>query len=373
MPDSERPGDGATTVASGLDTPATSPSAEHKTRKRVAFALRLLLSVALLAWVMTKVDGARVVEILSDVDWLWLALAIAILVLGRVLVAYRWYLLVREHTSHVSFLNLLRIVVISGFVGAVMPGAVGIELYRMYALGRGTTLALGVSSVVVERLSALIGLVLMVSLGLAWEAIEGSLALPRAVLLATALSILCVAVVAVFVVNRSVRRLSLHLVRSVLGARIADRIESVFAHIDAFHGNRRLLGWMIGLSLVLQALRVLEVLAMAMALTIRAPIAAFVVIVPIGILVALLPISVQGLGVREALYVTLFGAFGMTAAAAFTLSLFSFLVFFAVLVLPGALLFALHGGTLAAAGSPAATPASGGGLRPPGRFSFLRR
>jgi uncharacterized protein (TIRG00374 family) len=371
MPDSERLRDGATTVASdSRRTAATSPS--DRVRARIGLALRFFLSVGLLSWLVLEIDSARVGDILEKMDWRWLGLAVVMLMAGRALVAYRWYLLVREVASHVSFVHLLRIVLISGFVGAAVPGGVGIELYRMYALGRGTSLALGVSSVVVERLTALVGLVLLVALGVLWAMLEGALGLPQPILLATGLSILCVAAVNLVVVNRRLRAVAMRVVQAMLGPAIGDRIDRVFSHIDAFHGNRRLLFSLVGLSLALQVLRVLEIKAMALALGIQAAMAAFVVIVPIGILASLLPISILGLGVKEALYVGLFQPFGVGAAAAFTLSLFSFVVIFAVLTLPGAWLFAWYGGKMPAAGAAAATSADGA-LRPRGRFSFLRR
>ena len=47
-------------------------------------------------------------------------------------------------------------------------------------------------------------------------------------------------------------------------------------------------------------------------------------IVPFVTLVAVLPISIGGAGVREALYVTLFGAVGMPGEAALALALATF-------------------------------------------------
>ena len=92
--------------------------------------------------------------------------------------------------------------------------------------------------------------------------------------------------------------------------------------------------------LVAQALPVLAVYALAAPLDTELALQWYAVIVPFVTLVALVPISIGGAGVREYLYVTLFGAVGMRSEVALSLSLSVFaasLVWSAV----GFVLFAL--------------------------------
>ena len=79
----------------------------------------------------------------------------------------------------------------------------------------------------------------------------------------------------------------------------------------------RAFGW----SLVNQGLPVLALVVLAIPLDAWVPWYWFLVIVPFVTLVSLLPISIGGTGVREVLYVSLFGAVGMRADAALALSL----------------------------------------------------
>ena len=75
------------------------------------------------------------------------------------------------------------------------------------------------------------------------------------------------------------------------------------------------------LSLVLQALPVLALWVLAAPLESGVELAWFAVIVPTVTLASLAPVTIGGAGVRELLYVTLFGAVGMPAASALALSL----------------------------------------------------
>ena len=76
-----------------------------------------------------------------------------------------------------------------------------------------------------------------------------------------------------------------------------------------------------GLSLANQWLPVLAVIALAAPLDTDVPLHWYAVIIPFVTLASLLPISIGGTGVREALFVVLFGAVGMRPEVALVLSL----------------------------------------------------
>ena len=81
----------------------------------------------------------------------------------------------------------------------------------------------------------------------------------------------------------------------------------------------------------------------ANALDQHVPVAALAVFVPLISLAGMLPISVNGLGIREALYLLLFGRIGVPADAAVSMA---FLYFAVTLVasLPGGVVYALQRG-----------------------------
>jgi uncharacterized membrane protein YbhN (UPF0104 family) len=73
------------------------------------------------------------------------------------------------------------------------------------------------------------------------------------------------------------------------------------------------------------------------------PLAALAVFVPLISLAGMLPVSVNGLGLREALYLLLFGRIGVPADAAVSMALLYFAVTMAA-SLPGGIVYALQRG-----------------------------
>ena len=271
---------------------------------------------------------------------LWpILLSALIAVLSRFVVAYRWYILVKTKSSDISFSILLHTVFVSGFLGFFIPGAVGVELVRVYALARLTDAALALSSVLIERLTALIALAAIVLLGL----LVAPVGLPDAVGTSAVIiaALLCVAILSLFA-NR-IRALYLAMLSGRMLAQARTHLEAFLNQIDAFRRAPWLMVQLAALSIGLQLLRVLEGILLAVALGIDVELAYLFVIIPAGVLVTMLPISLGGLGVREALYVALFGAIGIDAASAFTLSFVNFVLGVIVLLMPGAVLYAFGG------------------------------
>jgi hypothetical protein len=96
-------------------------------------------------------------------------------------------------------------------------------------------------------------------------------------------------------------------------------------------------------SFLFQAVVILVVFLNANALGLSVPVAALAVFVPLISLAGMLPVSVNGLGIREALYLLLFGRIGVPADAAVTMALLYFAVTLAA-SLPGGIVYALQRG-----------------------------
>ena len=96
-------------------------------------------------------------------------------------------------------------------------------------------------------------------------------------------------------------------------------------------------------SLAVQALRILQAYYLGRALGIDADMAVYFAFLPLILLVMLLPVTVNGLGTGQAAFVWFFARAGVTAAAAFALSVL-FIGLGVVGNLPGGILYAFGGG-----------------------------
>jgi len=123
-------------------------------------------------------------------------------------------------------------------------------------------------------------------------------------------------------------------------AGLAARAGRALAAVAELAERPRTVAAAFALSVLMQWLVVAAVVALAAPLDTTLAWYWFAVVVPFVTLVTSIPISIAGTGVRELLYVTLFGVVGMKAGIALTLSL-SILAAALVWGLLGLLLFAL--------------------------------
>lgn len=256
----------------------------------------------------------------------YIAAAFALFGSSFVVGTVRFSLLLRAAGIEIGFAVLFRALIVAGFFNLVLPGAILGDVYRVWDVRREAGEGAGALGVlVVERLLGFAALGAVGLLAAPWIPLEGDSAS-----LAAALLLLCsgiaignglalhprgqaILLAMVAGLERAFPRFARH------GADRARRVLDATRRISQQGGTLRLAFL---LSLVNQGLPVVAVYVLAQSLG-GEPVAAFwfAVIVPFVTLMSLVPISLGGTGVREGLYVVLFGAVGMSAAAALALSL----------------------------------------------------
>ena len=119
----------------------------------------------------------------------------------------------------------------------------------------------------------------------------------------------------------------------------ADVLERALDACRSFGKERGFLARALGVSMVLNAVCVLQFIALAWGMGLSIPVTALFVIVPMIICVSALPITPSGLGVRENLYVLILASplFGVAATHALSLSLLAY---------AGSLFWSLIGGVV---------------------------
>lgn len=293
--------------------PAQPPASAAPTRTGhpvLGFALRAgagLLIVTLLLW---HYDVRPVFHQLArERPALFLAV-VAIYVAGQVMSAWRWSLLGAILKIPAPFIDYLSYAFIGMFTNVFVPGLVGGDALRAIYLGRRhQRLADAIASVVADRIVGLIGLFWMAAIAAAALSVK----LPRTVTLPT------IAVGAIslagFVILPLIGRLA---------ARMQARVAALAATIAPYLDRPLAMMPAIGLSIALQLSLAICQWILARGLGLSAPLTLFVLCVPIANVFASLPVTLNGLGVRETAYLTLFGMAGMAKADAIALGLLWF-------------------------------------------------
>jgi uncharacterized membrane protein YbhN (UPF0104 family) len=300
----------------------------------------------LLAWLANRVGFVAIASTLASVSWTWYLPAF-VLFLGNILLrAYRWYVLVTALDHHVSYGRLLYLYFLGFFFNNFIPSGFGGDVVKVLSLqqdrGRG---AEALSSVVMDRLTGLIGSAAIALVVLIWNGVQSwfggrttQLNLPPLLLLITAL--VSIGIPGGFVLIRwfdPLELLSQHL-PSI--RRVTDHPGlRGFTRTIRGYPPRALVG-ALSVSLPFTVGLVAIQYAIALALTVDVPFYLFFLFVPLIAIINTLPISFNGLGMREGVYQFLFVPAGVPSASAIAMSLaFYFLRVAAGLI--GGLLYAV--------------------------------
>jgi glycosyltransferase 2 family protein len=322
------------------------PNASLRRARRIAtsFPVRLLVTAGLLVAIGLSIDWGQVADRLADGSWGWFAAGVGVLVVALAIGAVRWHVLLRGARLEVSAWQSARAYAIGLFANNFLPTSFGGDAARALLVARGgPALARSLTSVLVDRASA-IGCLLLVGLaGLAVSpgSVPGDLALTLGAVCGLAAVAVLVAVLAL-----RARRL-----RRLLPERLRPWAREVRATLLAYGADRRLLVEVLALGVAYQALAVASAWMLARALELDLDFALLAVILPLVLVATLFPVSIAGFGVREAGFVVLLGTAGVSAADATLLSLLT-VVAIALASSPGAIALLTSGRPRTASVSP---------------------
>ena len=130
--------------------------------------VRVVLSIALLGAVASMAD-AKTVAALRGAAPFWLAALLLLYSADRLLMAFKWWLLLRAKRLPVSLSAAIRGYYVSSFVGMFLPMTVGGDIVRIGAMqGAGAPTTALLSSIAIERLIGALaqGLLCLLSVGL---------------------------------------------------------------------------------------------------------------------------------------------------------------------------------------------------------------
>ena len=298
--------------------------------RRVAgsFWARALVSAGLLAIVATQIDFHTVGRRLSGGSWGWFAAAVAALFGSFVIAAVRWYLLLRSAEVGTTPRAALRAYLVGTFTSNFLPSQVGGDVTRAWIAGRPGTRVRSATTVVIDRATALVCLLIVAWLAFASDPgpVPGTLV---AALAAAAAAVVAVAFLIALAVRgraRLARWVPVRLQAWSLDARAAARA----CFRSGVLWRTALLGLSFG------ALTTLTVWFLAQSISLDASFSLIAVTLPPVLIVSTLPISIAGFGVREGSYALLLGHAGVSTSDATLLSVLSG-VAFALASLPGGL------------------------------------
>jgi uncharacterized protein (TIRG00374 family) len=275
-----------------------------------------------LYFVLRSIDLPAFLDRVKSMNPGWIVLALAAYAATQSVAVWRWHRLLRAQHVEVEKRKLTDSIWVSMFFNNFLPSNIGGDVVRIAdtATAAGSK-TLATTVILVDRVLGLSALVIIASSGALVASVRG-VHIPGArwLWLATAIG----AVAAIFVI--AIPQLVSHVLKPVralnrewLNER-AQRLED--AVIKFRNAPSALFGAFLG-ALVLQITIVAFYLLTAKGLSVPLPIFLGAVLIPVSLVVQMAPVSINGFGVREAVFAFFFRRFGLPTDAAVALSLVS--------------------------------------------------
>jgi uncharacterized protein (TIRG00374 family) len=295
-------------------------------------ALKALASIALLALALRGIDAAAIRTHLAEADPWTIAVAIALMTGISAIHTQRWSIVLNCLGRDLHFVLAWKLVLIGYFFNQTLPSTVGGDAFRVWGAYRnGIRVGDAISSVIIDRVAALISLLLMIVFGLRW--LFELITVPSArwivmlVLVGGALGMALLLSLGRFASLLQRWRLTRLLLPVASGAR-------------AVFGSGTATTQIVLLTIVGYAVASYAVHLLAQGLSIKLGFGDALLLIPLVTLVTVLPVSIAGWGLRESAMVVALGLIGVPAAAAFSLSVLYGLVVMASGV-PGGVIWLL--------------------------------
>ncbi len=298
-------------------------------------AATLLVTGGAVAYILTKVDLGKTWDILRAASPGWIALSAFLTLITVPPMAWRWQLLLAARAVHERVLWLTRTYFVSYAVGQVLPTSVGGDASRIFETtrrhpGQITPIT---GSVLLER--SIGGAVTLLLAGVGLLLAIGRYPIGPYLWIELLFVVATLAAGFVFF-SRSVRRRLAFLMPHARRFRLEVPARAVY---DGIHGYRDHVGTLLGVSLITaaaQLTRIVAIYASGRAVGIHLSLLPYVVLGPLLFLVMLVPFTVNGIGVREAFFVSFLGKLGVPPDDAFACG-FLFFLMTILLALPGVL------------------------------------
>jgi uncharacterized protein (TIRG00374 family) len=310
------------------DTAVPATGAQGRRGGRGRTLLRVAVSAALIAWILRDTDLREVWATFRTADVRYILVAIGLIPLGYLSSVMRWRLLLRAQGGDATLPFLFRSLMTGIFFNNFLPSTIGGDAIRAWDTARsGVSRATALTIIVVDRFVGLLALLLFAAVGLlgAGRLTERVPDLAFWVLGVGALMVIAAAVL--FLPFRSRLRRDPHpLAPSPTRTHthpgegeppprgLHGKLLQVTTALFAFRGHGKALAGAFFFSLCLQTAVVINAWVTARALRIDLGLAPFFVIIPFAVFIMMIPVSINGIGVRENVFIFFLAALGVAEA-----------------------------------------------------------
>lgn len=287
---------------------------------------------------LRKVDWKALAALLGHLDARWALLGWALSLFLIAGLAFRWQLFLRQQGIQLRFTTVFSLTWAGQFFNSILPGATGGDVVKIYQLCRlvPDRKAAAAATVFVDRLSALLALLVLAGIALVIDPI------PLRILSAQSFSTRTLAWLLILVLIVALAAsISFRAIRSTLwGGRLIRTLAATKNHLSL---NPKVLA-AVSLAFALHLLNFLIAYLFAKALGISVTYLQIAIIVAVVMLLIMLPVTINGHGLRELLLIAYFTQMSITIGRFGGSGVREIAIAFSLLLVTNDLLWSVPGG-----------------------------
>jgi uncharacterized protein (TIRG00374 family) len=297
--------------------------------------IKIPVSIILIGWIVYKVDISKVWEIVQRAKGWWLLAALCLHVFGYWVSGERWKVLLKAQGVEVPLSLTIKSYLVGTFFNQFLPTIVGGDVVRGMDTAKPCgSLTKSLTIILFERFTGILVLLMLVSTGIALQIGKFKEVSYWPVFV---LAFLVVGTV-VFLWKEGIdlafleRRIPFR-----FGKAVVHKISTVLDILVQFRSHPWPLLKVILLGLALQLLFILHYFVLSIAFSLDLPFSFFMVVIPVIFLLSMLPVSINGIGVRENLFVYFFAKVSVSPEKSLAIAWMAFVMI---------LFYALIGGVI---------------------------
>jgi glycosyltransferase 2 family protein len=313
-----------------------SDATPHPFRRLLAAVAKLLLSVGLMAFVLRDTSLTSLWNMFRRVQPSWILAAMSMHGLVLAVSVWRWHVLLGAQHVRVPARTLAESFWVALFFNNFLPSNIGGDVVRIADTSRPAgSKTLATMVILVDRVLGLFALTSVGAMG-ALSARAMGIDIPGTLWIEIgALATLALCVLLFFA--PSVLDLALSPVRALGHPWVVEKLVTLQETLARFRARPSALAGALAGALIVQAVVVAFYTLTARSLSIPLPLVMAGVLVPVAMVVQMAPVSINGFGLREAVFSFFFVRFGLSVEAAVAVSLLGTALI---------MLFSLGGGAL---------------------------
>lgn len=323
---------------------------EEKKKTSIMRYLRPILTLGLIALLISWIDTETLIKTLKEADVKYLMIAFFLMIISRLLMPIKWNILLRSQNHEITWKNAINIYYVSSFFGIFLPATVGGDALRsLYTQKFGVKIKDTLASIIVERL---VGAITTVGLGifggvvfiLYFSDIEADLS---TVLYGASIFLVVISFAFYFSLTPAFAKLVSKLLTSLSklpkAQKASDKLLELYQSYSPYKNHKKTLLVFILLTFVESALPAIWSWLIAMAIGIDSvEFIYYCAFVPLVLLMTRLPITIDGFGLNEGAYVYFLAIVGISATQGFLVGIITHILFL-ISMSPGAVIYLLHG------------------------------